>query len=75
MEKVKKSPIWLRPSQEAVLVRWEGGCAQYGVFHRVARRGWALLVVSGVSQTGIARIVSSPGSVGGGNVPWFGTPR
>lgn len=49
-------------------VQWEGGCAQHGAFIGVALSGWALPVVPGVSQVGIAKIVSLPLSVRGGNL-------
>lgn len=41
----------------------------------VALSGWALPVISGMSQVGIAKIVSLPVGVGGGNLPWFDTLR
>lgn len=56
-------------------VQWEGGCARHGAFIGVALSGGALLVVSGSLEAGIAKIVSLPVSVGGGNLPWFGTLR
>lgn len=58
-----------------LFVQWEGGCAQHGAFIGVALSRWALPVLAGILEAGIAKNCFSSSKCGRGNLPWCDTLR